>query len=68
VEAELQGRYVLRRQAPHANIDFQSEFLGWLAYPEIKWWWWPLMSLFIPIGWFLGARSVILESILAAHC
>jgi hypothetical protein len=68
VETQLQRRLAIRHQAPKADVDFQSEFLRSLILPNLEWWWWPFTFVFLPIGWFLGARSVILKSIMEARC
>jgi hypothetical protein len=69
---EVERQYLTRRDlrilAPNANIDFRSTFLESIIPPGVGWRWWFTSFLVVPVAWFLGAKAVILQSILEADC
>jgi hypothetical protein len=61
---KIRERQFLHHQFPHSSLNFASDFLARVEKGKVPW---VLISaLAIPVGWFLGARGGILESILQA--
>jgi hypothetical protein len=68
VEKQLRERFARRVRAPTAIIDFNSSFLESIMIRATNETWTVVGLIVIPVGWFLGTRALILESILEADC
>jgi hypothetical protein len=69
VTRQYHVRLHLRLDTSYETIDLSSTILDALIRPAGGWYWLVFsLSMFLPLGWFLGSRWIVLEPILQAAC